>query len=95
MSPNAFVEGDTPESVEDGNLGRVGVINGAPCNVDGVCLECETVAEKSFDGEGDTLGLEGERKGEILEGGGRTVGLVGEADDALLVWDSKSRRGEG
>lgn len=95
MSPNAFVEGDTSGLVKDGNLGRVGVINGAPCNVYGVWLEGEAVAEKTFDGERSTPGVEGEIKVGTFGGGGRTAGLVGEIDGVLLVWDSKIRRGEG
>lgn len=81
--------------MEVGDLRRVGVINGASCNVDGVCFEGEAARGKCFDGEGSTRGLEGERKGEIFEGEGRTARLVGEVDAGLLVWDSKSRRGEG
>ena len=81
------MERDSFEPVEVGDLRCVGVINGASCDIDSVCLEGEAV--------GTTRGLEGERKGEISEGDGRTARLVGEVDAVLLVWDNKSRRGEG
>jgi hypothetical protein len=92
------VEGDPSEPVAAlvGNPRRVGVINGATCETDGVWLEGEAVVEKCFDGEGIAPGLEGEgeRKAEIV--GGRKAGrFVGEVDVTLLVLDSKSRRGEG
>ena len=75
---------------------RVGVINGALCEVGGVCLEGEAVAETSCDGERNTPGLEGgERKAEIFEGEGKVRRLVGEVDAVLLVWECKSLRGEG
>ena len=79
-----------------GNLRRVGVINGTLCGVGGVCLEGEAGAETSFDVERNTPGLEGdERKADIFEGEGKMGRLVGEIDAVLLVWESKSLRGEG
>ena len=88
------MEGDPSEPVAVGNPRRIGVINGATCEVDGICMEGEVVVENSLDGDGITLGLEGERQAGIFEGG-RMGRFVGEVDVVSLVLDSKSRRGEG
>jgi hypothetical protein len=47
------------------------------------------------DEEGNTADFEGEGKTDNFAGEGKTARFIGDADDWLLVWDSKSGRGNG